>query len=85
MTKCEGWWKLVKCAAHNEAPMNSLPASAFRLLYKGFVMAGTAVSDENMKTEYWKVVSMLNILKFQTLVTCQKGLDKQDRPRSDCF
>ena len=28
-------------------------------------MAGTAVSDENMRTEYWKVVSMTNILKFQ--------------------
>ena len=25
------------------------------------------------------------VLKFQTLVACQKGLDKQCRPRSDCF
>ena len=28
---------------------------------------------------------MVNVLKFQTLVTCLKGLDKQGRPRSDCF
>ena len=28
---------------------------------------------------------MVNILKLQTLVACQKGLDKQTRPRSDCF
>ena len=27
----------------------------------------------------------VNVLKFQTLVACQKGLDKQCRPRSDCF
>ena len=27
----------------------------------------------------------VDILKFWTLVTCQKGLDKQCRPRSDCF
>ena len=26
-----------------------------------------------------------NVSKFQTLVACQKGLDKQCRPRSDCF
>ena len=73
MTKCEGWWKLVKCAAHNEAPMNSLPASAFRLLYKGFVMAGTAVSDENMRTEYWKVVSAVNILPAAAFRLLYKG------------
>ena len=28
---------------------------------------------------------MVNILKFQTLVVRQKSLDKQRRPRSDCF
>ena len=50
-----------------------------------FVMAATAVSDENMRKEYWKVVSTINILKFQTLVACQIGLDKQDRSRSNCF
>ena len=27
----------------------------------------------------------VDILKFQALVTCQKGLGKQGRPRSDCF
>ena len=27
----------------------------------------------------------VNDLKFWTLVACQKGLDKQCRPRSDCF
>ena len=29
--------------------------------------------------------TMINILKFQTLVACQKGFDKQHRPKSDCF
>ena len=28
---------------------------------------------------------IINVLKFRTLVACQKGLDKQCRPRSDCF
>ena len=28
---------------------------------------------------------MVNALKFITLFACQKGLDKQFRPRSDCF
>ena len=27
----------------------------------------------------------VNVLKCRTLVTCLKGLDKQGRPRSDCF
>ena len=27
----------------------------------------------------------VNVLIFRTLVVCQKGLDKQCRPRSDCF
>ena len=27
----------------------------------------------------------VDILKFRTLVACNKGLDKQCRPRSDCF
>ena len=28
---------------------------------------------------------MVNILKFWTVVACHKNLDKQGRPRSDCF
>ena len=27
----------------------------------------------------------VDVLKFRTLVACKKGLDKQCRPRSDCF
>ena len=27
----------------------------------------------------------VNVLKFRTLVACQKGFHKQGRPRSDCF
>ena len=27
----------------------------------------------------------VNVLEFLTLVFCQTYLDKQDRPRSDCF
>ena len=29
--------------------------------------------------------NMVNVLKFRTPVACQKGKDKQRRPRSDCF
>ena len=32
----------------------------------------------------FQVLIRVDVLKFQTLVTCQKGLDKQCRPRSDC-
>ena len=28
---------------------------------------------------------MVDVKKIQTLVACQKGLDKQGRPKSDCF
>ena len=31
------------------------------------------------------IISTVNVLKFWTLIACQKGLDKQCRPRSDCF
>ena len=58
ITKCEGLWNLVKCAAHNEPPVNHLPASAMRLLYKGFVMAGPGITDENLRIEFWKLVSI---------------------------
>ena len=41
---------------------------------------------------FWAICfkeNMVNVLKFLTLVACQKGLDKQRRPRSDqglpCF
>ena len=27
----------------------------------------------------------VNVLKFRTLVVDKKGIDKQRRPRSDCF
>ena len=30
-------------------------------------------------------VCTVTVLKFRTLVACQKGIDKQCRPRSDCF
>ena len=28
---------------------------------------------------------MVNVLKLRTVVACHKSLDKQGRPRSDCF
>ena len=31
------------------------------------------------------IIGTINVLKFRTLVACLKGLDKQDRPRSDCL
>ena len=31
------------------------------------------------------LIHTVNVLKFQKLVTCQACLDKQPRPRSDCF
>ena len=46
----------MKSAANNEPPVNRLPASAMRLLYKAFVMAGPGVADEDMRNEYWKSV-----------------------------
>ena len=49
----------MKCAANNEPPVNGLPASAMRLLYKAFVMAGPGVTDENLRAEFWKLVNSL--------------------------
>ena len=31
------------------------------------------------------VCGKVDVLKFRTQVACQKGLDKQSRPRLDCF
>ena len=42
---------------------------------------GTKIFPAKMNILYY----MVNVLKFQTLVACQKGKDKQGRPRSDCF
>ena len=42
-------------------------------------------SQNEMVLSLKYINGMVNILKFCTLVTCQKGLDKQGRPRSDCL
>ena len=43
------------------------------------------IVGEGKRNEIVIVLGTLNIRKFQKLVTCQKGLDKQCRPRLDCF
>ena len=40
------------------------------------------LSVENL---FEPVHDKVNVLKFQTLVACQNGLDKHCRPRSDCL
>ena len=42
--------------------------------YGGLLHAGPEAESENKKKKF-----MVNVLKFQTLVVCQKGLDKQRR------
>ena len=40
-----------------------------------------------LKGENWGndcIDKKLDVLKIRTLVACQKGIDKQGRPRSDC-
>ena len=54
-------------------------------------------SEENGRRNYFMInlhesmvpdldrTLMVGVLKFQTLVTCKKGKDKQHRTKSDCF
>ena len=57
--------------------------------YEGAVWSGSSLLA--ILTSILQIPTMMtkqttvNVLKFQMLVTCQKGLDKQCRPRSDCF
>ena len=39
----------------------------------------------SMYNTFFFLLYTVNVLKFRTLVACQKGIDKQCRPRSDCF
>ena len=43
------------------------------------------LGSTKLKTFSFLWNTMVNVLKFRTLYACQKGLDKQGRPRSDCF
>ena len=45
----------------------------------------TGTWDNSLNATVLSCLAKVNVLKFQTLVACQKGLDKQCRPRSDCF
>ena len=40
---------------------------------------------KNLKPALMRIVFIAYVLKFRTLVACQKGLDKQRSPKSDCF
>ena len=45
------------------------------------------VENIYLKGENWGndcIDKKLDVLKIRTLVACQKGIDKQGRPRSDC-
>ena len=44
-----------------------------------------AEHKESGQTYQRYITGAVNVLKFGTLITCQKGLDKQGRHRSDCF
>ena len=68
--------------------ITSLPVTARQIIqwtcqeseymWRYYMLVHSRVGSKN------KVVTV-NVLKFWTLVTSQKGLDKQCRPRSDCF
>ena len=49
--------------------------------YKRHIMRGVA----SLQLKYVHARAYSHMLKFGTLVSCQKGLDKQGRHRSDCF
>ncbi|XP_060554653.1 exportin-4-like [Ruditapes philippinarum] len=68
ITKSEGLWTMVRHLAHNQLPFCNLPASALRLLYKAFVLAGTGVNDQ-MSAEYWQLVLKTLQDKFVHMVT----------------
>ena len=48
-------------------------------------LRGLPVTETKQDTDTMSMMGTVNVLKFRTLVACQKGLDKQCRPRSDCF
>ena len=57
MIKCNSLWKLAKDLSTNQHPVDLLPASSKRLLYKALVLAGSAsFEDSNTKDNYWQLV-----------------------------
>ena len=48
-------------------------------------LRGLPVTETKQDIDTMSMMGTVNVLKIRTLVACQKGLDKQRRPRSDCF
>ena len=46
---------------------------------------GPIIWEEFFCFPFMSISITVNVLKFRTLVACQKGLEKQSRSRSDCF
>ena len=67
-----------------------VPALIINILFEKFEQNEKRVREFlNISVVIGKSISTkkvtVNVLKLGTLVTCQKGFDKQGRPRSDCF
>ena len=64
-----------------------LKVSSNRLVKPGIEHETPGLSGERFihYTTAAPILCMVNVIKFGTLVTCQKVLDKQCRSRSDCF
>ena len=61
--------------------------SGYECDFFSHILMNNAIFRKNMRyarKSHMKNYHWVNVLKIQTLVACQKSLDKQSRPRSDC-
>lgn len=71
--KCNGLWNLVDLQMKLKPGV--LPQVVRRGLFKGFVLAGAAVEEENGRTEYWKRILTPVQIQFKTIL-CQENFNR---------
>ena len=63
-SKCELLWTLAKQESLNEPPVSSLPAKARKSLLKALVLAGSGVTEDSSREQYFHCVSPTEVLEI---------------------
>lgn len=71
--KCDGLWNLVEL--QSKLGPGALPQTVKRGLFKGFVLAGAALDEENGRPEYWKRILSPVQLRFKNII-CQENFNR---------
>ena len=74
-----------KCAIYNNRKNNN--TNRYYACSKHTLASGKTNTDNqpSFLHQMDEKITLVNVLKFRTLVACQNSLDNQSRIRSDCF